>query len=386
MRKRSGFAAVVITLLAAGSASALSVGRPVLVAPNPDASQQNVVVSRDSSRTLIAFDEIVDGASPARVVLHQYEALLGIPRGRETFVVAPSELNQRRPALGSMMTAWVAENGQASLWYQASYAHTVGANFEPGGTAERVAAVAAGTRIAVFTTHVFHVLVWTAPDGRLATAERSLIARIGYDPTPWFLTVDAAINPAVTHTPSPNPPLVAYNHPVTLDGTTRHSVRATTIWSRDAQPAIDIAPAGASAPRVVFNGTDFFVLWSMEDGTWAQRVSTQGGQAMKLGAARKIAEGQLHDASAGPRGDTFVVVDYGTQFALLRFDGELDRVDGARFTANLAPGAKISLSAHYYASPMLAYAEIDPARATRSRAVFRLVDDGTTVARRRSVR
>jgi hypothetical protein len=190
----------------------------------------------------------------------------------------------------------------------------------------------------------------------------------------------------VTDTPSPHASLVAYNHPVTVEGTTRNSVRATTIWSRDPQPAIDIAPAGASAPRVVFNGTDFFVLWSMEDGTYAQRVSTLGGQAMKLGEPRKIAEGQLHDASAGARGDTFVVVDYGTRFALLRFDSELDRIDGTRFTANLAPGSKISLSAHYYASPMLAYAEVDPAHATRSRAVFRLVDDGTPVARRRSVR
>ena len=386
MRKGIVFGAVLITVFASVSASALSVGRPVPVAPNPGASQQNVVVSRDSSRTLIAFDERVDGASATRVVLHQYEVDLGPSLGRETFLVAPSDLNQRRPALGRMMTAWVAENGQASLWYQSSSAYIIGSNYEPDGTPERVAAVTPGTRIAVFNTHVFHVLVWTGVDGRLQTAERSLLARIGYDPTPWALTVDEAVNPAVTDTPSTHTPLVAYNHPVTLEGTTRNSVRATTIWSRNPQPAVDIAPAGASEPRVVFNGTDFFVFWSMDDGTYAQRVSTQGGQALRLGEPRKIAEGQFHDASAGARGDTFVVVDYGTRFALLRFDGELDRIDAARFSANLAPGSKISLSAHFHASPMLAYAEIDPANVTRSRAVFRLVDDGTAAGRRRSVR
>lgn len=374
--------AVLLSLLATLSVVAAEVGPEVPVTETEAALQQNVVISRHTSRTLIAFDEIPAAGQPSRVVLHQYDANLVVSRGRETFALPASARDQRRPALGANMIAWVeedADGGNATLWWQALDGYTVGASFRPVGSPERGENVAPGTPLEIVHYHVFHGLVWTAPDGRLKAMERSLIARIGYDPSPWYVTNEPAVNPAGAGIWGGNQPLVAYNYEAAPG---RYGVRATALWGRSPAAPTDIAPAGASAPRVVYNGLDYVIFWSTEDGaTWAQRASSSNGQVIRLGDAVKIAGGVLHDVALGVNRDYNLVVDQGGRFALLRLGKELDVEDSTPFQARLLPNERISLGSDQWTTPMLAYGS-----RTVSRAILRTVEPSAGPKKRRSSR
>ena len=371
--------AVLLSLLATLTVIAAEVGPEIPVTETAAALQQNAVISRASSRTLIAFEEIPADGQPSRVVLHQYEANLAVSRGRETFALPASARYQRRPALGPNMIAWVeedADGGNATLWWQALDGYTVGASFRPVGTPERGENVAPGTPLEITNTHVFHILLWTAPDGRLKTMERSLIARIGYDLTPWYATNERAINPSAAGGWGTWAVTVAYNYEIEPG---RYGVRATALWGRSPAPAVDIAPAGASAPRVVYNGIDYVVFWSMEDGaTYGQRLSNSQGQVVRLGNAQKVADGVLHDVALGVNRDYNMVVDQGGRFALLRLGKELDVEESTPFQARLLPNERISLGSDQWTTPMLAYGS-----RTASRAVLRTVADVPPGAKKR---
>jgi hypothetical protein len=374
-------AALVVFAAMSVPAFAARIG-PEVPATDSAGAQRNVVISREISRTLIAFDETAGEGQLSRVVVHQYESNLGIPLGRATFSVDPSTHHQRRPAFGRNMVAWVEEDPHgpgASLWWQGLGGYEIGSNYGPEGSSERVADVARGTRIEVVNTHVFHVILWTAPDGRLMGVYRSLLALIGYDPSPFPVTVEAAMNPSAAEDWNDGV-LIAYNDAASS------AMRATTLARRGTQQTVDIAPAGASAPRVVFNGTDFIVFWSMPDGaTYAQRVSAVGGLAVKIGSARRIGDGTLHAASFGADDEYFLAVEREGRFALLRFDRDLDLLEEASFTARLAPGERVSLSSEFRLRPMLAYGARRRGGEVPE-AVFRVVDEGVKAQRRRSMR
>jgi hypothetical protein len=330
-------------------------------------------------RTLVAFEEAAAEGEPSRVVLHQYEVPIS-HRGRETFALQASPRDQRRPVLGHSMVAWVEEEpngGAASLWYQALFGHEVGTSYSPQEPAERIADVAPGTSISIFHSHVFHIIVWTAPDGRLKGVFRSLLARIGYDPSPFYLSDDAAINPATDNFYGDSE-LIAYNHPAT------NTIRATMLWGMAPQPAIDIAPAGASAPRVINTGKDYIVFWSMQDGgTYAQRVGAADGIAFRIGEPRRIHDGTLHDVTRGQTEEYFLTLARGARFAFVRLDADLDVTDDVAFGARLA-GGKISVSTSAAVETMLAYSALRDDGT--SQAVFRLVGEDAAKPRRRSVR
>lgn len=353
---------------------------PEIAVTETAAVQQNVVISRTGVRTLVALEETPAEGQPSRIVLHQFEAFMGVPLGRETFAVRPSSRHQRRPALSAGAIGWIEEEpdgGNASLWWDGLGDIHVGSNFRPIGQPERLADVKSGTRIAILNTHVFDVLLWTSPQGSLKGVYRAQWVRIGYDPTPFDVTYETALNPAVASARSPITPLIAYNHPAGAG----YGIRATTLGGRFPQTAVTIAPEGASAPRVVFSDPDFVVFWSMPDGaTYAQRVSTAGGQPVKLGEPRKIHDGVLHGASSGPNDAHYLVVEEGMRYAVLRLDRELAVVERTPFSASPAAGASISLSGDAFKKPMLAYPEFS------SRAVMRTIEERETVRRRRSVR
>ncbi|HYC89349.1 MAG TPA: hypothetical protein VEO54_09070 [Thermoanaerobaculia bacterium] len=346
--------------------------------------QRNVVVSSTSDRTLIAFDERT-GDGPDRVVLHQYGVFVGMPAGRETFTVEPSTENQRRPALGHTMIGWVDEDpagGKAWLTWQMLGRLTSTDDYGPVFKAERVEEAAPGTTVSILHRHVFHVLVWTAPDGRLKSVERSLVARIGYDRSSWYVTNERAFHPAAAGvTVSSVDPIVAYNYEIAPG---QYGIRAAGLWGRSVQPPVDIAPAGASEPRVVWNGTDFVILWSMESGgTYAQRVTSMGGVTVKIGGVQKLDEGVLHDGAVTSDGEYLVVVDQGMRFAVLRLDRNLALAETTVFHARLPEGERISIDASPWHPPLLAYAS-----QTLSRAVFRTLsaDDKVSGKKRRSSR
>lgn len=356
---------------------------------------RNVTISRDQVRTLVAFEETATEQQLDRVVLHQYEANV-FPLGRETFTVQSSTHHQRRPAVEGNLIAWVEEdpNGpDAWVWWQPLGGYTLGSNFGPTAPAERIEMAALGTRLSVFKEHVFHVVLWTAPDGRLKGVYKQLVTRLGFNESTFYVTEEEAINPSTDGYAPSGTALVAYNHEIPPQGcpgfcTPRYSVRATVVRGYMPQAAIDIAPAGASAPRVVYHygSGDYFIFWSMEDGgTYVQRVNTKGGVPVAVGDARKIHDGLLHDASAGKDGELFVVVAEVGRFALLRFDAQFDVLESAPFHARLAGDSPISISGRYV-RPMLAYSARQPNDGASSRAVIRLTGDDGASQRRRTVR
>lgn len=391
-------------MLASLSGFAVEVGPETPVsAPVGQQGQQNAAISRDSSRTLIAFEQKPVEGQLSRVVFHQYEANMGVALGRETFALQPSSRHQRRPAMGNNMLAWVEEdpggNG-ASLTWTALGGYTVGTNFAPrDGRPERVGDVAMGTPIEVFHMHVFHVILWTAPDGLLKGVYRSLLARIGYNESVFDVTDEPAVNPSAGTPWNNTPALIAYNRPVPSGECAscpqRFSIRARTHGShldhfpfsgKATATAIDIAPAGAFAPRVVASATDVVVFWSMEEGgSYAQRVNTAGGLAVKIGGVRKLHDGTLHDASLGVDGEYYLAVQKGLRFAFVRVDRDLDLIESVPFAAHLAPGATISLGSDTRTGAMLSYAAQRPGE-TAPKAVFRVVGDNVAGQRRRSVR
>lgn len=367
------------------------------VISNSAAWQQNPTVSRDQERTLLAWEEIGGPAQLSRVVLHQYEANLGGRRaGRATFDVQSSPRHQRRPALGNSLVAWVEEDPSgfpaASVWFQALYVG-IGENFAPTGKAERVTSEAAlGTRLLVLHRHVFHLILWTSKNGHLAAVERSLVARIGYDQSEFFVTDEPAVNPAgdgySAHIGGPL--LVAYNRPepsehaCPMDCPPRFSVRATMLLGRSPQKSIAIAPAGASAPRVVFDGTAYVIFWSMDTGgTFAQRVSASG---VPIGTPRRIHDGSLHDATLGRGEEHYVVVEHQGRYEVLRLGKDLTRIESIPFHARLAGDALIEISGDRHTLPMLTYATRRENDGASSRVVFRLIEEHVAVGKRRSVR
>lgn len=358
--------------------------------------QANVTISRDQLRTLVAFEETAAEQQLDRVVLHQYEANVFFPLGRETFTVQSSTHHQRRPAVEGNLIAWVEEdpNGpDAWVWWQPLGGYTYGSNYGPAAPAERIEMAARGTRLAVFKHHVFHAVLWTAPDGRLKGVYKQLLTRLGFDESTFYVTADTAINPSTDGYAPLGTALVAYNHEIPPQGcpgfcTPRHSVRATVVGRSIPRPEIDIAPAGASAPRVVYQhgSGDYFIFWSMEDGgTYVQRVDTRGGAPVAVGEARKVHDGTLHDASVGEDGEFFVVVAEAGRFALLRFSAQFDVLENAPFHARLAGDSPISISGRYV-RPMMAYPAREPNDGASSRAVLRLTGDDAAPPRRRAVR
>jgi hypothetical protein len=374
--------ALLLFTLCTFSAFADEIG-PEIPVTESTAPQRNAAISRDSSRTLVAFEETAPGA-PTKVVLHQYEASFPFQTGRETFALPVSANHQLRPELGPGMVAWMEEaldGSSASLWQQPLGGFVAGSNFSPAGPPERLDAAMPGTRFAITHRHVFHVLVWTAPDGRLKAIERSLVARIGYDPSPWYATNEKAINPATPELVwNSNTPLVAYNYEA---GPGSYGIRALAIAGRAPSPTVDIAPPGASAPRVVYSGgSSFVVFWSMDDGaTYAQEVNVLFGVPALMGPRVKVADGVLHDATLTRDMDLYAVVDQGMRYALVRLNGDLDVEETTAFQARVAEGEKISVSSNNWVLPMLAY--VSP---TGPRAVLRAVDDGASATAKRKRR
>lgn len=360
------------------------------------ATQENVAISRDSGRTLMAFEESAGQGTPSRVVVHRYESMVG-PWGRATFAVASSAHHQRRPAFGKSLIAWVEEesNGAtASLWWQAldGYAtasgsprQIVGGAYQPLPPAERVAEVAPGTSLEVLNNHVFHVMVWTAPDGRLKAAMRSLIARIGYDPSPFYVTTERAFNPSAGTPWSDHPALIAYNYeipgpPCEGSCTPVYGIRARALYAQFLNPAIEIAPPGASAPRTVFNGdgswgSEYAIFWSMPDGgVYARRVMLKEQNVVPLGETRRVGDGAIHDASVGPNREYYLALERDSGLRLLRLDRQLGAIEDAPFTSQRVPGQTVSISGDHQMRPMLAYAAQPAGDCSQSRAVFRAID------------
>lgn len=375
---------MVLLLLATFPLFADEVGPEIEVTEHA-AVQQNVALSRDSMRTLVAMEEPAAEGQLARVVVHQYQAWsfgrFGAV-GRETYVVRPSTRHQRRPAVISDIVAWVEEDsvsGRASLWYD-GFADDSRAQPPLWNSPNEIAAVKPGTPIHVFQAHWFGFL-WTAPEGNLKGAERVLMLAVGYDKSAFDVTYEPAVNPSTGDPWGLDPRIVAYNTP---GPSGRYRIRATT-FERDRsklnEVTLDIAPEGASAPKVVFNGVDYVVFWSMENGsTYAQRVSTITGKPRLRGEAVKIHDGALHDATLGPNSEYYLAVHEGVRYALLRLDANLELAERTPFYANPAPGATLSLSGDRFRVPMLAYPDV------LSRAVVREVEDRDVPRRRRSAR
>jgi len=391
-------AAIAFALLTNVSLFARGVGpeRPVTEpVTHPAAAQQHVAASRDAYRTLLAWEESAPGQL-SRVLVHQYEAP-SWSLGRQTFTVQSSPHHQRTPVFGSSMVAWLEDDPGStatSVWYQPILV-SIGKNYEPYNKAEKVGDAARGTRLHVLNYHVFHTLVWTAPDGRLMAAERSLIARIGFDPTPWYLTTEVAVNPAADgYGPSQNGwPLIAYNAevpgpPCSGNCERLYSVKATVLGARAPQASILIGGPGSSAPDVVQTATEYLVFWSMKDdgGTFVQRATTAAGSVIPAGANRRVHDGQLHDASIAPNNEVVMVVEEGERFLFLRLDRDFNVVESIPFHAQLAGDSRMRISSSQgNANPIITYTTVE-ADGVTPRAVFRLVEDSAAMPKRRSTR
>jgi hypothetical protein len=278
--------------------------------------------------------------------------------------------------LSRNVLAWVEEDpatGKASLWFDPFVEES--RPIPPlWKNPKEVAPVKPGTRIAVFQPR-WVTFVWTAPAGNLMSSERAVMAAIALDTSQYDVTHEPAENPSTGDAWGMNPLLVAYNTP---GPSGRQRIRATTITRDYSKLTVDIAPEGASAPKVVFNGVDYVVFWSMENGsTYAQRVSTVSGRPLLVGEAVKIHDGVLHDATLGPDKEYYLAVHEGVRYALLRVDASLELAERTTFYANPAAGATLSLSGDHYRVPMLAYPDV------LSRAVLREVEDRDDVPRRR---
>lgn len=364
------------TLTLSLSMAAAEVGPEVPVTDTATSTpQRNPDISREDFRTLIVFEE--DG----RIVLHQYEAVLSAPAGRATFHVASSPRPQRRPQVSGQMVAWVEEDaGSEWLWWQMMNGFTAGANFQPIGAPERIEDVKPGTPIAIARMGLFHVPVWTSSDGALKAVDRSLLARIGHNRSTYYVTptFEQAVNPAVAERWSMVAPAVAYNTP-------NGGVRVTTIYGMTPQPSIELAADGATAPRVVFDGTQFVVFWSLGNGgTYAQRLQTfSDGRIEKIGEAVRIADGILQDAATGPNAEYYVIVDEGWRYLLLRIASSLSIVETTPFRAPVALGERVVISGDAATLPMLAYIAETP---FAPRAVLRTIDNRQVPSKRRSAR
>lgn len=377
----------------------VTVGPEVPVAGVGPGMTPHVAISRHASRTILTWDESAGPGQLSRIMTHRQESLPGFgPRlGAQTFAAFSSPRNQKSPALGSGLVAWVEEDPTGSgiigsVWYQ-PLEFWEKQTYAPHGEAEKLGEATRDSKLAVLNYHVFHAIVWTGLDGRLMAAERSLIARIGFDQRPWSVTTDNAINPAVDGTSGNTWPLIAYNTEVpTLPGQGHppvYVVRATALGGRQPQPAIYLTAPGssASAPDVVANESDWWVLWSMDDngGTFAIRVKTAGGIAATVGNLKKVHAAELHDASSAPNDEIVMVVEEAQRFLFLRLDRDLNVLESVPFQATLAADTRVKVSADSRIAPMLTYTSFNATDGS-SRVVYRLVEDAPSFRKRRSAR
>lgn len=392
---------VLALCLMTASLSGSTIGPEVPVEDVGPGTTPAVALSRDFSRTLMTWEESAGAGQLSKVMLHRHESRPGFTPmlGPQTFPVASSPYAQKSPALGNGLVAWVEEEPTGSgilgsVWYQPLEFWT-SQTYAPTGTAEKIGVGVRGTKATVLHYHVFHAIVWTGVDGRLQAAERSLLARIGFDPSPWTVTTDHAVNPAGDgNSPSLGSwPLIAYNAEVPTPPCNAcppvYVVRATVLGGRTPQPSIYLTAPGSSAlgPDVVATGTDYAVFWSMESGgTFGIRVSTGTGGPVTNGDLKKIHDGQLHDASIAPNNEMVMVVEEGERFLFLRLDRGLNVVESVAFLANLAPGARMKISAAPSIGPMISYAAATGVGGQGSRIVYRIVDDSPLFRKRRSTR
>jgi hypothetical protein len=260
--------------------------------------------------------------------------------------------------------------------------HRVGSSFEPQGRPERVAEVKPGTKVLIIPRNLY-LLVWTAPDGTLRGAWRQILTLIGFDKSAFRLTSEPAVNPAASRRfLSGNAPVIlAYNR---AEPSGKYSIRAT-VANAPLQQTLDIAPAGASAPRIVFDGTSQFIFWSMDSGgVFAQRMQNAAyGTTEKSGDAVRVYEGVLHDVTDGPNNELYAVVDEGWRFAVVRFDSSLKVLETMPFHADVATGESVRISGDVWVTPVIAYTASTPAG---SRAVMRFIGARTPPTKRRSAR
>ncbi|HEV7242631.1 MAG TPA: hypothetical protein VGQ36_25605 [Thermoanaerobaculia bacterium] len=159
--------------------------------------QQNVVASRDTTGLInraIAWDEVTGDEQLSKVYVQRYDQS-GAPLDGRGISAAQSQHHQRRPVFGRAMIAWIEEDpvtGAASVWWRGFYAPS----FSLTGPAPaefvdlpvRVADAAPGSRVSISHAHVFHVLFWESPEGRIKGVRVSMFARIGYDPLPFYVS------------------------------------------------------------------------------------------------------------------------------------------------------------------------------------------------------
>lgn len=361
--------------------------------------QQNVVASRDTLGLInraIAWDEVTGDEQLSKVYVQRYDQS-GAPLDGRGMPVAQSQHHQRRPVFGRAMIAWIEEDpvtGAASVWwrgfYAPSFSQTGPAPAEFAGEPVRVADAAPGSSVSISHAHVFHVLFWESPEGRIKGVKVSMFARIGYDPFPFYVSPGPGdSNPAAAATYG-NSVLVTWNRahpqPVCADicFPPQHSIHAKSmdVFGYPPSSTNEIAAPGVSEPRPVLNGTDFFVFWSDPRGTLARRVSTTG---VPIGAERLLHPGTLHDV-VWLDGQFFMAVDEGARFAFLRLDAELNVVENVPFHARLAGGDAMSLAPVWSGDFVLAYAARQSNEGASSRAVMRLVGESVASPRRRTVR
>lgn len=380
-------ALLLAVLLSAFTVFAAEVGPEIEVTQSasiPLAAQRNVHLEHSPTATLAAFEELTP-AGVSRIVLHQYRANLAVPLGRETFTAIGTPLvAQHDPhTFGSMLSYQEVDPAATYPWltWEVMSNHRVGSNFAPQGRPERIAEVQPGTRHTVVPAQ-FYLLVWTAPDGRLHAAHRQILTLVGFDMRPFPITSEPAVNPAGIEQRNISPVFIAYNRP---EPSGKYSIRAVGVAGYFAQPAIDIAPEGASEPRVIFHGFEHIVFWSMEDGgTYAQRVRVPpGGMAVKEHPAVRFYSGELHDVTEGPNNEFYAVVDEGWRFVVLRLDSSLNVLEVMPFRASVAAGEKVRISGDRWETPIIAYTAETP---VGPRAVLRLIEARTPPTKRRSAR
>ena len=378
---------LLVALLSIAPAFAGEIGPEIEVTQSaavPLPAQRNVHVDNSPTATLVAFEEMTP-AGVSRIVLHQYRANLAVPLGRETFtVIGTPHVAQHDPHTVNSMLSYLEDDPAATypwLTWEVMSTFRAGSNYAPQGRPERIAEVKPGTRFTVVPAQ-FYLLVWTAPNGMLRGAYRQIQTLIGYDESTFAITNEQALNPAGPERHNPVAPLIAYNRP---EPSGKYSIRAVSVAGHTVQPAIDIAPEGASEPRVVSNGVEHFVFWSMEDGgAYVQRLRIGiYNVPEKVSEPVRFASGELHDVTQAPNNEYYAVVDEGWRHVVLRLDSSFKVLEVIPFRASVAAGEKVRISGDRWETPVLAYTTDTP---MGPRAVLRLIETRTAPTKRRSTR
>ena len=394
---RRPLALLALSFSVALSAFALRVGPETPVAsPTIDAaSQQNVVASPGTLGVFdraIAWDEVSGDGQLSKVYVQRYDKN-GLPLDGRGIPVAESSHHQRRPAFGRGMVAWIEEDpvtGEASVWWRALFSLTTTDPAKFVGPPVRVADAAPGSTVSIANAHVFHILFWEAPSQQIKGVFVSLIARIGYDPSPFFVSSGPGDRNPVAAGTYENEVIITWNReqpqavcPATCPP--QRSIRSVTLDVMGLGPisSTEIATPDGSEPQPVFNGTDFSIFWSdRQRGTLARRVSKTG---VPIGDERLLHPGALQNVMWRD-GQFFMTVDEGPRFAFLRLDSELNVVESVPFHARLADGETMSIAPWWSGDFVLTYAARQPQEGASSRAVMRLVGENIASPRRRAVR